>query len=129
MDAEHGRYVKMITRGGVLDALVCVGMPRAAAELTLLYDRRSELPTDRSVLLRHDGPDFDDVSAGDLFAEDATVCWCNAVTVGAIATAADAGHATVACIGKATRAGTGCGGCRERIAQVLERQALSTSSI
>jgi assimilatory nitrate reductase electron transfer subunit len=47
----------------------------------------------------------------------------------AIATAADAGHATVACIGKATRAGTGCGGCRERIAQVLERQALSTSSI
>ncbi|SMQ68337.1 FAD-dependent oxidoreductase [Agreia sp. VKM Ac-1783] len=129
MDAEHGRYVKMITLGGVLDALVCVGMPRAAAELTLLYDRRSELPTDRSVLLRHDGPDFDDVSAGDLFAEDATVCWCNAVTVGAIATAADAGHATVACIGKATRAGTGCGGCRERIAQVLERQALSTSSI
>ena len=126
MDAEHGRYVKMITRAGVLEALVCVGMPRAAAELTLLFERRSELPTDRSVLLRHDGPDVDDASTGDMFAEDATVCWCNAVTVGAIATAAEAGHASVACIGKATRAGTGCGGCKERIAHVLEHVAVLT---
>jgi assimilatory nitrate reductase electron transfer subunit len=123
MDAEHGRYVKMVTRGGVLDSLVCVGMPRVAAELTLLFERRSELPTDRSVLLRHDGPDFDDSSAGDVFAPDATVCWCNAVTVGAIASAAEAGHTTVACIGKATRAGTGCGGCKERIGLVLEHVA------
>jgi assimilatory nitrate reductase electron transfer subunit len=129
MDAEHGRYVKMVTRGGVLDALVCVGMPRAAAELTLLFERRSELPTDRSVLLRHDGPDFDDASAGDVFAEDATVCWCNAVTVGAIATAAEAGNTTVSCIGKATRAGTGCGGCKERIAQVLEHVAVVSTAV
>jgi assimilatory nitrate reductase electron transfer subunit len=123
MDAEHGRYVKMVTRSGVLDSLVCVGMPRVAAELTLLFERRSELPTDRSVLLRHDGPDFDESAAGDLFAEDATVCWCNAVTVGSIASAAEAGNTTVACIGKATRAGTGCGGCKARIGQVLEHVA------
>jgi assimilatory nitrate reductase electron transfer subunit len=123
MDAEHGRYVKMVTRGGVLDSLVCVGMPRVAAELTLLFERGSELPTDRSVLLRHDGPDFDESSTGDVFAEDATVCWCNAVTVAAIASAAEAGHTTVACIGKATRAGTGCGGCKERIGLVLEHVA------
>jgi assimilatory nitrate reductase electron transfer subunit len=123
MDAEHGRYVKMVTRGGVLDSLVCVGMPRVAAELTLLFERGSELPTDRSVLLRHDGPDFDESSAGDVFAPDATVCWCNAVTVGAIAGAAEAGHTTVACIGKATRAGAGCGGCKERIGLVLEHVA------
>jgi assimilatory nitrate reductase electron transfer subunit len=123
MDAEHGRYVKMVTRAGVLTGLVCVGMPRAAAELTLLFERRSELPTDRSVLLRHDGPDFDESATGDVFAPDATVCWCNAVTVGAITGAAEAGHTTVACIGKATRAGTGCGGCKERIGQVLEHAA------
>ncbi|WP_157439198.1 FAD-dependent oxidoreductase [Agreia sp. Leaf244] len=129
MDAEHGRYVKMITRAGVLEGMVCVGMPRTAAELTLLFERRSELPTDRSVLLRHDGPDIDSSAAGDAFAPDSTVCWCNAVTVAGIVAAAEAGHTTVVCVGKATRAGTGCGGCRERIGQVLEHHSARIASI
>ncbi|NKX50815.1 NAD(P)/FAD-dependent oxidoreductase, partial [Arthrobacter deserti] len=42
-EPEHGRYDKMVTRGGVLEGLVCVGMPRTAAELVLLYERGSEL--------------------------------------------------------------------------------------
>ncbi|TFB71327.1 NAD(P)/FAD-dependent oxidoreductase [Cryobacterium glaciale] len=119
-DPEHGRYVKMVTRKGILEGFVCVGMPRTAAELTLLFERGSELPADRSVLLRYDGPDYEP-SAGSAFALDATVCWCNGVTVGAIAESAAAGNTTVACIGAATRAGTGCGGCRVRIGDVLER--------
>ncbi|MCU1446869.1 FAD-dependent oxidoreductase [Cryobacterium sp.] len=122
-DPEHGRYVKMITRAGILTAFVCVGMPRTGAELTLLYERGSELPADRSVLLRFDGPDYDPATAGDAFAPDATVCWCNGVTVEAITTSAQAGNDTVACIGSATRAGTGCGGCKGRIGEVLERFA------
>ncbi|WP_370626870.1 NAD(P)/FAD-dependent oxidoreductase [Cryobacterium sp. PAMC25264] len=43
-DPEHGRYVKMVTRGGILTGFVCVGMPRTGAELTLLFERGSELP-------------------------------------------------------------------------------------
>lgn len=120
-DPEHGRYVKMVTRRGVLEGFVSVGMPRTAAELTLLFERGSELPADRSVLLRYDGPDYDDAAGGDAFAPDATVCWCNAVTVGAIADSAAAGNTTVACVGSATRAGTGCGGCKGRIGEVLEK--------
>ena len=123
-DPEHGRYVKMVTRGGVLEGFVCVGMPRTAAELTLLFERGSELPADRSVLLRYDGPDYEP-AAGSAFAPDATVCWCNGVTVGAIVESSEAGNTTVACIGKATRAGTGCGGCTARIGEVLERFAES----
>jgi NAD(P)H-nitrite reductase large subunit len=34
---------------------------------------------------------------------------------------AESGHTSVACIGAATRAGTGCGGCKQRIDEVLER--------
>ncbi len=126
-DPEHGRYVKMVTRAGILHGFVCVGMPRTAAELTLLFERGSELPADRSVLLRYDGPDYEPSVGGDAFAADATVCWCNGVTVGAIADSAGAGNTTVACIGAATRAGTGCGGCKSRIGEILEHFATAAN--
>ena len=126
-DQAAGRYVKMVTRNGILEGFVCVGMPRTAAELTLLFERGSELPADRSVLLRYDGPDYEP-TAGSAFALDATVCWCNGVTVGAISESAAAGNTTIVCIGAATRAGTGCGGCRTRIGDVLERFAPAQSA-
>lgn len=122
-DPEHLRYVKMVTEGGVLTGFACVGMPRTAAELTLLYDRGGELPADRSLLLRFDGPDYDPAADADAFAPDTTVCWCNGVTVGRIEESAACGNTTVDGVGRDTRAGTGCGGCRGRIADVLARAA------
>ena len=121
VDPEHGRYLKMVTRRGVLEGMVCVGLPRTAAELTLLFERGSELPADRSVLLRNDGPDYAPTTDSDAFAPDATVCWCNGVTVAHIHESVDAGDTTVAWVGKSTRAGTGCGGCKGRIGELIER--------
>ncbi len=118
-DPAHGRYVKLVARGGVLEGFVSVGMPRTAAELTLLFERGSELPSDASVLLRFDGPDGLIEDAGPL-SPTATVCWCNGVTAGRILEAAQTCEPTVAGIAGATRAGTGCGGCRGRIAELLE---------
>ncbi|WP_104138758.1 (2Fe-2S)-binding protein [Cryobacterium sp. Y62] len=126
-DREAGRYVKMVTRDGILGGFVYVGMPRTAVELTLLFARGSELPFDRSVLLRYDGPDYEP-EAGSAFARDVTVCWCNEVTGGTIVDSAEAGSTTVACIGAVTRAGTGCGGCTARIGDVLERFAAATAA-
>ena len=123
-DPEHHRYVKMISVGGVLTGFVCVGMPRTAAELTLLYERGDELPADRSLLLRFDGPDFDPSAAAEALAPTATVCWCNGVTVGRIESSIGAGNTTVECVGRDTRAGTGCGGCRGRITDLLARHAV-----
>ncbi len=120
-DPEHGRYVKMVTRDGTLEGMVCVGMPRTAAELTLLYDTGRELPADRSVLLRYDGPDYEPDDQSGSLSLKATICWCNGVNVAAIVASIDAGNTTVECVGKATRAGTGCGGCKGRIGDVLER--------
>ena len=57
----------------------------------------------------------------------ATVCWCNAVTVERVEESAAQGNETVACIGRDTRAGTGCGGCKSRIADVLARHAAATA--
>ncbi len=118
-DPAHGRYVKMVTRAGILEGFVSVGMPRTAAELTLLFQRGSELPADRSVLLRYDGPDYEPAAAGAM-APTATVCWCNGVKTEQITTAAEGGAVTVEGIGRATRAGTGCGGCKSRIGEILE---------
>ncbi|AWB95771.1 NAD(P)/FAD-dependent oxidoreductase [Agromyces badenianii] len=122
-DPEHLRYVKMVTEDGALTGFVSVGMPRTAAELTLLFERRGELPADRSMLLRFDGPDYDPSTDADAFAPASTVCWCNGVTVGRIEEAASCGIATVEGVGRETRAGTGCGGCKGRIAEILARAA------
>lgn len=120
-DPEHGRYVKMVTEHGVLTAFASVGMPRTAAELTLLFERRAELPADRSLLLRLDGPDDDSSAAAGALDSGATVCWCNGVTHERIAESAACGNRTVEAVGRDTRAGTGCGGCRGRIAELLAR--------
>lgn len=119
-DPEHGTYVKMATRDGILTGFVAVGMPRAAAELSVLYLRGGELPADRSLLLRLDDPDSDVVAPA---GRDATLCICNAVTVGQIEDAIDDGCSSVAAIGDCTRAGTGCGGCRARITELLHDRA------
>lgn len=117
-DPEHGRYVKMTTRGGVLEGLVAVGMPRTAAELVGLFERGAELPADRSLLLRLDGPDQLPGAAAD---PQGTVCRCAGVSGATIQGAVEEGCSTVAEVSKATRAGTGCGGCHEDIKGLIEK--------
>jgi assimilatory nitrate reductase electron transfer subunit len=119
LDPARGGYLKTIVRDGVLTGFVSVGMPRAGAELTLLFERRSEAPADPTVFLRLDAPTAAPATTSDPMAPDATVCWCNGVTVGRITEAARTGSDTVECVGRDTRAGTGCGGCKGRIAEVL----------
>jgi assimilatory nitrate reductase electron transfer subunit len=116
-DPGLGRYAKMITRDGRLEGLICVGLPRTAAELTLLYERGAELPSDRSALLRHDGPDH--ATGGDPLGPEATVCRCNGVSAGQIVAAIADGHADLTAVSRATRAGTGCGTCKDRICELL----------
>jgi assimilatory nitrate reductase electron transfer subunit len=128
IDPGRGHYVKMITHDDVLTGFVCAGMPRTGAELTLLFERGSELPADRSVLLG-----FDAVRVGSTSSQppspDQTVCWCNGVSAGAITECAALGHTTVEAVGAATRAGTGCGGCKGRIAQLLAAAQLVATSL
>jgi assimilatory nitrate reductase electron transfer subunit len=117
----------MTTRGGVLEGLVSVGMPRTAAELVGLFERSAELPADRSLLLRLDGPDgLPGAGAAD---PQSTVCRCAGVSGAAIQGAVEDGCSTVSEVSKATRAGTGCGGCHEDIKGLIEKhfQAVSAS--
>lgn len=117
-DPARGRYLKTVAREGVLEGFVCAGMPRLAAELTLLFQRGSSLPADPADLLHLDG--IAAVTAENAgVAADETVCWCNGVSAGTITECVAHGADSVAAVGSKTRAGTGCGGCRGRIAQLL----------
>lgn len=120
MDPQQGSYVKMVTRGGVLQGLVCVGLPRAAAELVLLFESGAVLPADRSALLRLDGAE---AGAAPSSSSDpaSVICRCAGVSRGSIEQAAVVGCSTVAEVSASTRAGTGCGGCHADIRAIIER--------
>lgn len=119
VDAARGAYLKTVVRHGMLAGFVAVGLPHAGAELTLLYERGSALVVEPSALLRLDAVDAGAAPAEDPLGPEATVCWCNGVTAARITDAAASGADTVEEIGRCTRAGTGCGGCKGRIAALL----------
>ncbi|WP_082471272.1 FAD-dependent oxidoreductase [Arthrobacter sp. Leaf234] len=118
-DPGHGRYAKMVTRDGVLAGLVCVGMPRTGAELVLLFERGSELPADRSSLLRLDGVEGGAPALRP--GPEATLCRCAGITRGTVEASVRAGCTTVQEVSAGTRAGTGCGGCHEDIRSAIEQ--------
>ena len=120
-DPAHGRYVKMCTRDGVLEGFIALGMPRAAAELTLLFGSGAELPADRSVLLRLDGPESSLGAPGSSAGPESTLCRCAGVSRGTVQEAVLGGCSTVEEVSKSTRAGSGCGGCRDSVRELIEQ--------
>lgn len=122
-DPQQGSYAKMVTRDGVLQGLVCVGMPRAGAELVLLFESGAVLPSDRSSLLRLDGAEAEASSSLTASSSDpsAIVCRCAGVSRGSIEQAAVVGCSSVAEVSASTRAGTGCGGCHSDIRTIIEQ--------
>lgn len=117
LDPAGGRYCKVVVRQDTLVGFVTVGLPRAGAELSLLFERGSSVPVDASAFLRLDAA-ATPAAAGPGDAA-ATLCSCNGVTVGSVCAVVHEGADTVQAVGAATRAGTGCGGCRGRIEEVL----------
>ena len=118
IDRTRGGYAKIVARDGVLEGFVSVGMPRLGAELTLLFERGSVIPADPAVLLRLDAVGAAAESSAAPSPDD-TVCWCNGVQAKTISACASRGVSTVEGVGAETRAGTGCGGCKGRIAQLI----------
>lgn len=120
-DPQQGSYAKMVTRNGVLQGLVCVGLPRAGAELVLLFESGAVLPADRSSLLRLDGAEAASSSSASSSNPAAIVCRCAGVSRGSIEQAAVVGCSSVAEVSASTRAGTGCGGCHSDIRTIIEQ--------
>jgi assimilatory nitrate reductase electron transfer subunit len=119
-DPARGTYKKIVIRDGRLVGAILLGETGTAGLLTQLYDRAAPLPADRLHLL------FDGLGTGTpvdtpvRIPDTATVCQCNNVTKGRIRASWEAGARDVPGVAAETRATTGCGGCRDTVAGILE---------
>ncbi|HZD13899.1 MAG TPA: nitrite reductase large subunit NirB, partial [Pseudonocardiaceae bacterium] len=114
----RGVYQTVIIRDGVLVGATLLGDVSKVASLTQAFDRRAPLPAERIKLLFDIGAPPPDVGAVEL-ADDAQVCDCNGVSKGRLIACVRDGQRTVNGVMTATRAGKGCGGCQDLVADIV----------
>ncbi|GGP61145.1 FAD-dependent oxidoreductase [Saccharothrix coeruleofusca] len=125
-DPARGRYAKLVLRDDRVTGAIVLGAPDAAAAITQLYDRGLPAPTDRLALLlgRALPGESATASPADL-PSSAVVCRCNTVSKGQLVGAWRAGATTVSALAEATRATTGCGGCKDAVCGIVDWLAAS----
>ena len=115
-------YWKAIVRDGKLSAACLLGDLGPADNLMELFKNDAPVPARRMELFFTAQSAQRDVSLADL-PDSHQICDCNGVSKGTICTAIKAGKCTVPSIGKATRAGTGCGSCKTLVKGLIEAVA------
>ncbi|RNL79992.1 NAD(P)/FAD-dependent oxidoreductase [Nocardioides marmorisolisilvae] len=121
-DGGARRHVDLVVRDGELVGVTVLGFPEVSAALTLAYDRRTPLPADPLALLVPGGSSgaVEETPSPMRMPGSTTVCRCTGVTKKQIVTAWEQGAATVDAVAGATRATTGCGGCKEVVCGLVD---------
>ncbi|MGV9776191.1 FAD-dependent oxidoreductase [Streptosporangium sp. NPDC003464] len=115
----RGTYRKLVIRDGRLVGAILLGETAAVGTLTQLFDRGSPVPADPAGLL-FPGLSGSTVAESPVRMPDAAkVCRCNNVTKGQIRACWESGARDVAAVAAATRATTGCGGCRDAVEGIV----------
>jgi assimilatory nitrate reductase electron transfer subunit len=116
------RHVDLIVRDGELAGVTCLGFPDVSAALTLAYDRRTPLPADPLALLVPGGAGgaVEESPSPMRMPGSTTVCRCTGVTKKQIVSAWEEGATSVDAVAGATRATTGCGGCKEVVCGLVD---------
>jgi ferredoxin-nitrate reductase len=111
-DTRRGIYRRLVLDGDRLAGAVLVGDATGARSMSDLLRSGAPVPAEL----------FEPARSGAAPADPAaTVCSCNAVTVGEVQAAIRRdGLQTVAQVGRRTRATTGCGGCTADVQQLLD---------
>lgn len=122
--SEPGRnvYWKTILRDGKINAACLLGDLGPADELVRMFQAGTPAPTRRLELFFTATSAQKETSLADL-PDSHQICDCNGVNKGSVVAAIRAGKCTVPAIGKATRAGTGCGSCKKLIKGLIEAVA------
>lgn len=115
-------YWKAIVRDGKLSAACLLGDLGPADNLMELFKADAPVPDRRMELFFTPQSAKKDVSLADL-PDSHQICDCNGVSKGTICAAIKAGKCTVPAVGKATRAGTGCGSCKALVKGLIEAVA------
>ncbi|WP_449065219.1 FAD-dependent oxidoreductase [Planomonospora algeriensis] len=115
----RGTYRKLVIRDGRLVGAILLGETAAVGTLTQLFDRGAPVPGDRAGLL-FPGLSGTPVADSPVRMPDAAkVCQCNNVTKGQIRACWESGARDVEAVAAATRATTGCGGCRDAVEGIV----------
>ncbi|HLK88943.1 MAG TPA: FAD-dependent oxidoreductase [Polyangia bacterium] len=117
VETRRGSYRKIIVRDGKLVGALFVGNTEAAASLVQLYDRGDPLPTDPLEAL------CPNAAFGSGPVADRMVCTCHKVSESRLCEAIAGGACTVEALGQLTKAGTGCGSCKQELVQLIAKQA------
>ncbi len=116
---KKGIYKTVVLRDGKLVGATLVGDVSKVAFLTQAFNEGLPLPDDRLAMLFDLGTPDAQVGIAEL-AGDAQVCNCNGVSKSAIVACVAAGQTSVTGVMAATRAGAGCGSCKELVGQIVE---------
>ncbi|MBD8080344.1 FAD-dependent oxidoreductase [Cellulosimicrobium arenosum] len=121
-DPVSGRHVEVVVADGLLVGATCVGAPDVGADLTATYTRRTPVPADPAHLLLQPVAQAPAPASTPTHMPDrTTVCTCNGVTKGDIVACwHDDGARSVDDVARATRATTGCGGCKDVVCGLVD---------
>ncbi|MGI5169764.1 FAD-dependent oxidoreductase [Spirillospora sp. CA-253888] len=118
-DASRGTYKKVTIREGRVVGAILLGETSTAGTLTQLYDRAAPPPSDRLSLFFPGAGGAPPADSPVRMPDAATVCHCNNVSKGQIRACWERGARTADEVAAGTRAGTGCGGCRDAVEGIV----------
>jgi assimilatory nitrate reductase electron transfer subunit len=122
-DPVRGTYARLRITDGRLTAAILLGDNPSVGAVIQLFDRGGPVPADRRALLLGralGGGTTEPAASPALMPDAATVCQCNTVSKGALVRCWRAGARTVDEVVAATRAGTGCGTCRDAVTGIVQ---------
>jgi nitrite reductase (NADH) large subunit len=118
-EPKRGVYKSVVVRDGKLIGATLLGDVSKVAFLTQSFDRGLPLPEERVELLFSLSGPSEQQSVSEM--DDAVqVCNCNGVSKGDLVGCVRSGTRSVTGVMAATRAGKGCGSCKEMVRDVVE---------
>ncbi|SCL19745.1 assimilatory nitrate reductase electron transfer subunit [Micromonospora nigra] len=122
-DPTRGTYARLRIHDERLTAAILLGDNPTVGTVIQLFDRGQPVPADRRALLL--GRAVGTTTAAPatspaLMPDAATVCQCNTVSKGALVRCWRDGARTVDAVVSRTRAGTGCGSCRDAVVGIVD---------
>ncbi|EHB58419.1 nitrite reductase (NAD(P)H), large subunit [Mycolicibacterium rhodesiae JS60] len=118
-EPRRGVYKTVVIRDGKLVGATLVGDVSKVSFLTHAFDNGLPIPDERVALMFDIGTPDVEVGIAELD-DDAQVCNCNGVSKGALVSCVRNGTTSVSAVMAATKAGKGCGACKQLVTQVVE---------
>jgi nitrite reductase (NADH) large subunit len=118
-EPRHGVYKTIVIRDGKLVGATLLGDVSKVSFLMQAFDSGLPLPDERVSLMFDIGTPDVAVGVAEL-SDDAQVCNCNGVNKATLVSCVQGGEMSVTGVMAKTKAGKGCGSCKELVGQIVE---------